>query len=160
MNTFSARLEIIGVNPYVAVPQAVLSAIFAEAGKDKGQIPIHGTVNGVPFKQTLVRYSGAWRLYINMVMLKNSPKRIGEELLITVGFDAEERIVVAHPAWLQALQDNPEAKAVFDSLAPSRQKEIVLYIARLKSEDAVDRNVKRAIDFLLGKGRFVGRDKP
>jgi hypothetical protein len=24
----------------------------------------------------------------------------------------------------------------------------------------VDRNIRKAIDFLLGKGRFVGRDKP
>ena len=33
-------------------------------------------------------------------------------------------------------------------------------IANLKTEKSVERNVTRAINFLLGKERFVGRDKP
>ena len=39
-------------------------------------------------------------------------------------------------------------------------KEIVRYIDGLKTERSIDRNVERALDFLLGKGRFVGRDRP
>ena len=30
----------------------------------------------------------------------------------------------------------------------------------LKSDESVDRNVERALDFLLGNGRFLGRDSP
>jgi hypothetical protein len=33
------------------------------------------------------------------------------------------------------------------------------YINSLKSEEAIERNVERAIKFLLGKKRFVGREK-
>jgi hypothetical protein len=119
-----------------------------------------GAVNGIPYKQTLMKFAGAWRLYINTFMLKNSPKRIGETLAVTVSFDPSDRAIHPHPKWTRALERNAEAKAVFDSLSPSRKHEIVRYIAALKTEESVERNVEKAIDFLLGKGRFVGRDKP
>ncbi|MDR0569860.1 MAG: YdeI/OmpD-associated family protein [Clostridiales Family XIII bacterium] len=157
---FQAKLEIIGANPFVSVPQPILSNIFEAAGKDKGAIPIMGTVNGKPYTQTLVRFKGAWRLYINTFMLKDSPRRIGEVIDVTVVFDGSDRTIKPHPRWTEALESNETARAVFDGLSSSRKREIVRYISALKTEESVERNVKRAIDFLLGDGRFVGRDKP
>jgi hypothetical protein len=160
MNKFRADIEIIGVNPFVFVPDRVLKNIFKQGGKDKGPIPIRGTINGDPFKQTLVKYRGAWRLYINTTMLKNSPKRIGETVVIEVEFDPISRKIEPHPKLVFAFKENKEAKKIFDSLPPSRQNEIVRYISFLKTEESVIRNVKKAIDHLVGKDRFVGRDKP
>lgn len=51
---FSALIKIIGINPYVSVPEAILKAIINDAAKDKGPIPVHGTVNDKPYLQTLV----------------------------------------------------------------------------------------------------------
>ena len=160
MHQFKAIIEIIGVNPFVFVPGKILEEIFQQAGKNKGHIPVCGTINGKGFKQTLVKYSGHWRLYINTTMLKNSPKRIGETVDVTLAFDPADRTIVQHPKLVKALKESPEAKSVFDALPPSRQKEIVRYISSLKTEESVDKNVARAVQFLLGKDRFVGRDKP
>src|ERR1041385_6727262 len=91
MEKFKTKIQILGVNPYVSVPKIILQKIFKAAGKEKGHIPICGTVNDKPFRQTLVKYSGAWRLYINTTMLKNSPERIGELVDITVKYDPESR---------------------------------------------------------------------
>ena len=142
------------------VPDEVLSAIFRQAQKDKGAIPIRGTINGSPYKQTLVRFRGDWRLYINMIMLKNSPKRIGETVEISVEFDPVKRVIEPHPTFVKALKENKEAETIFNNLRPSLKLEIVRYISFLKTEESVDRNVPKAINFILGKGRFVGRDKP
>ncbi len=157
---FKAQLHIIGVNPFVFVPAEILSEIFKQAGKNKGFIPICGTVNNKVYKQTLVRFKGEWRLYINLSMLKNSPKRIGEIIEITIAFDPKERSLTPHPKLMKAISENEEAKLKFESLSPSRKHEIVRYISFLKSEESIDRNVQKAVVFLLGKGRFVGRDKP
>ena len=157
---FTAELAIIDGNPFVAVPSAVLNELFDEAGRSKGPIPVRGTINGRPFQQTLVRFRGAWRLYVNMAMLDDSPRRIGELIEVAVSFDPGDRGIEPHPKLLAMLDANREARNVFDALAPSRQKEIVRYIDGLKSEESVDRNVRRARNFLLGKGRFVGRDRP
>jgi len=160
MNKFSASIEIIGINPFVFVPDSILEDLFKEAGKNKGTIPIRGVINDKPYRQTLVKYSGAWRLYINTTMLKNSPKRIGEIIELTIEYDSSDRSISAHPKLTEALKGNKEALQVFENLRPSLQFEIVRYIAHLKTEESIDKNVSRAINFLLGKERFVGRDKP
>lgn len=41
-----------------------------------------------------------------------------------------------------------------------KKLEIVRYLARLKTEESLEKNIKRAINFLLGNERFVGRYKP
>lgn len=159
-HSFSAELQIIGINPYVSLPPDILENLFEMAGRNKGPLPVCGRVNGLPYRQTLVRYAGAWRLYINTAMLKDSPRRIGEILQLTVGFDADDRTQNIHPQLERALRSHPEARKVFESLPPSRRLEIVRYINNLKTEDARERNVERAIGFLLGRERFIGRDKP
>ncbi|MEH6307158.1 DUF1905 domain-containing protein [Olivibacter sp. CPCC 100613] len=160
MHQFDAEINIIGINPFVYVPEKILQSIFREAGKDKGKIPIRGTINGDPYQQTLVKYQGDWRLYVNTSMLKNSPKRIGEVVRLTLAIDSGDRTIKPHQKLIKALHENQEAKNIFDKLSPSLRHEIVRYIANLKTEASIDNNVIRAIDFLLGKGRFIGRDKP
>ena len=160
MMKFTAEINIIGVNPYVQIPDKILQNIFRKSGKNKGAIPIKGTVNGIPYKQSLVRYSGDWRLYINTSMLKNSPKRIGEIIKISAEYDPEPRTIVPHPEFVRTLKANKEAKVVFDGLPPSRRTEIIRYLGNLKTEKALEKNLVRVIQFLLGKERFVGREKP
>lgn len=154
---FQAQLQIIGINPYVLVPEEILAAIFKVAGKDKGPIPISGSINGKAYLQTLVRYRDAWRLYVNTIMLENSPKRIGETIDVEIAFDPKPRNIDPPEAFVKAFAKNKKAKAAFDRLPPSRQKEIVRYLAGLKSKEALERNIYRAIGHLIGKERYVGR---
>lgn len=63
--TFLATIEIIGINPFVFVPEEILKFIFEKAGKSKGPIPVKGTMNSIPYTQTLMKFRGEWRLYIN-----------------------------------------------------------------------------------------------
>jgi uncharacterized protein YdeI (YjbR/CyaY-like superfamily) len=160
MKKFKTALKITGINPFVAVPEQILAIIFEQAGKDKGYIPVRGTVNGKEYIQTLVKHKGEWTLYINTKMLKDSPKRIGEEIKIGIEFDPADRIITPHPELLKALNKSKTAKKVFDKLSPSLQKEIIRYISFLKSEESVNKNIDKAIGFLNGKNRFIGRDKP
>lgn len=158
--SFSTQIEIIGINPFVHLPEFVLVEIFKQAGKEKGPIPVQGMINGSRYTQTLVKFAGAWRLYINTRMLKDSPKRIGEVIELTIRYDSVPRDVPLHPRLEKALKRNAKARKIFDSLTPHLQKEMNRYLSGLKSEAAVGRNVERAIAFLLGKGSFVGRSRP
>jgi hypothetical protein len=157
---FHACLDIIGINPFVHVPEHILEKIFLQANKKSSPIPIQGTINNNPYKQTLVKFRGLWRLYINTTMLEDSPHKIGETIDVTISFDPMKRTIIMHPKLLQALENNLDAKIMFDGLSPSKRNEIVRYISFLKTEESIDRNVAKAIDFLRGKGRFVGRDHP
>jgi len=155
---FTAEIKIIGINPFVFVPEEALNYVFHKAGKNKGQLPIAMKIDGHEFKQTLVKYAGDWRLYLNTPMRKAAGKDVGDTASFEIEFDNEERSIRINPKLEQALVENKQAKDVFDSLAPHLQKEIIRYIANLKTEESVNRNVKKAIQFLLGKERFIGRD--
>jgi len=157
---FKAPLNIIGINPFVFVPEPLLQQLFRDAGKEKGYIPVTGQINAKDYKQTLLKYQGEWRLYINTTMLPRSPERIGECIEITIGVDSSDRTLQPHSDLVEALAENEDAKQVFESLSPSKQKEIIRYISSLKTDASRIRNIEKAIGFLLGKNRFVGRDKP
>ncbi len=160
MTSFNDTIKIIGVNPFVIPPERVLKALFKECGRSAGPIPIRGTLNGHGYIQTLVRFRGMWRLYLNMPMRKAAGIDVGDLAKFTVEFDPRSRDVEMPKALELALRKNPKARAAFDSLSPSRKKEINRYIARLKDPEVVKKNVFRTIEFLTGKGRFVGRDRP
>ncbi len=70
---FNAYLQIIDTNPYIFIPEDIKD-IFIQVGKNKGNIPICGFINELPYSQTLLKYKGEWRLYVNLKMLPNSPK--------------------------------------------------------------------------------------
>lgn len=160
MKSFSARIFKIGINPYVLLPAAVLKDLFIAAGRDKGPIPVRGTLNGHAYLQTLVKYSGKWRLYLNGPMRTAAGIDVGDIANVEIEFDPDERILSMHPKLADALQKQQKARAVFDELTPSRQKEIIRYINSLKSDESVERNIQKALGFLSGKERFIGRDKP
>ena len=157
--SFSDEIRIIGINPCVMVPDKILVAIFKQAGRDKSPIPIKGKVNGVNYRQTLVRHKGAWRLYINTTMLKNSPKHIGETVTITIQYDPAKRTVAPHPKLIKALNKNPVAKKKFMALTSSRRMEMIKYLSHLKTEASVERNVGKIIGALLGRNTFFGIEK-
>lgn len=157
---FSAEIYIIGINPYVFIPKTYLNYLFERSKKEKGKIPVTIKIDGHSFKQTLIKYAGHWRLYLNTPMRKAAGKEVGDMATFEIDFDPEPREIFAHPKLVEALNKNRKAKEAFDLLAPYLQKEIIRYIANLKTEESINRNVIKAIQFLLGNERFIGRDKP
>lgn len=154
---FTAKLEIIGINPFVFLPDEVLNEIFETSGKNKSPIPVKGTVNGKEFRQNLMKYLGEWRLYINLTMLKDSPKRIGEMLEIFVEFDNSDRTISIHPDLEKAIKENPVALQNFENLIPSRRLELVRYINNLKTEESIQKNIEKIIRYLTGETDFFGK---
>jgi uncharacterized protein YdeI (YjbR/CyaY-like superfamily) len=93
-------------------------------------------------------------------MRKTVKKDVGDIADFEIAFDPEKRIIPIHPKFSNALKVNPDAQKIFDNLPPSLQLEIIRYLSFLKTEQSVDRNILKAINFLLGKERFIGREKP
>ena len=147
---FLAEVRIIGVNPYVLLPEAVLSALFVAAKKEKGTIPVKGKINGHPFMQTLVKYSGDWRLYINGVMKKAAKVDVGDVVTMEISYDAKPRLEPMHTSFEYALKKNPQAKKVFDSFSPSRKKEINRYLNNMKTKESLLKNIEKVMQYLTG----------
>lgn len=157
MRSFTSKIRIIGINPYVLVPPVILKDIFQKAGKDKGAVPVKLRIAGISFIQNLVKYRGKWRLYLNTPMRKASQKGVGDVIEIKIDFDPAARITPMHPKLKIALAKNKNAKNAFDGFSPSRQKEILRYLNNLKSNETIEKNVHRILVHLTGQGSFIGR---
>lgn len=149
--SFTAAITKLGINPVVDPPEKVLLTIFEQAGKSSGPIPVRGKINDSEFIQTLVKYRGKWRLYINGEMLKASGLKVGDEAKIEVEFDPRPRVVPLPELFVTALKQNAEAKQAFEALSQSRQKEILQYLGFLKTKESLVRNVEKIIRQLEGK---------
>ncbi|WP_343658628.1 YdeI/OmpD-associated family protein [Chryseobacterium sp.] len=156
-NRFTATLEIIGINPFVFVPEEILDTIFEKSGRNKSPVPVKGTVNGKEFKQNLMKYLGEWRLYINLIMLKNSPKRIGEVIEVVLEYDNSDRSISIHPQLEKAIKESSLATKNFEKLIPSRRHELIRYINNLKTEAGIQRNIEKIISHLHGETDFFGK---
>ena len=128
-----------------------MQTLFDQSGKTKGPIPVRGTLNGAKYKQTIVKYQGEWRLYINGIMLKDSGLNNGDIAHVKIEYDPVSRIIPIHPQLRKVLSKNKSAKIAYDKLAPYRKKEINRYLGFAKSKDTIERNIKDIIKHLLGK---------
>ncbi|HEX7042333.1 MAG TPA: YdeI/OmpD-associated family protein [Patescibacteria group bacterium] len=151
METFSSEIEIIGVNPFVFIPKNILAKFFGEVGRSKGPIPIKGTINGKNFVQTLVKYQGEWRLYVNGIMLKSTGLKVGERAEFNLQLDKSSREIPMHPEFLKLLSQNKKAKDAFEKYPPSRQKEINRYLNNIKSDSIRLKNIDKIIRHLKGE---------
>lgn len=148
---FTAKIYKLGINPAVDPPNDVLDSLFESAGKDKGPIPVYGTIDGADFTQTLVKFQGKWRLYVNGEMLRASGAKIGDEIRVEIEFDSRPREVSMPARLREALKLDKRAKIAFAELTPSRQKEIFKYINSLRTEASIARNVEKILQQLKGK---------
>jgi hypothetical protein len=151
MVKFSGVIYKLGINPVVDPPDEILDELFAEAKRTKGPIPVSGMLNGTDFVQTLVKYAGKWRLYINGEMLKRSGLAVGEKAFVELEFDPRSRDVPMPARLAKALRKNKFAAVEFERLPPSRKKEVCRYLESLKTVESVDKNISRFLSHLLGE---------
>ncbi|WP_243401383.1 YdeI/OmpD-associated family protein [Leptospira harrisiae] len=129
-----------------------------QAKKDKGKIRIFLKMEGFEFTQTLVKYKGDWRLYLNTPMRKAAKKEVGDRAHFEIKFNPDSIEHPVSPELEEALEKNKKTKTKFQSLSPSLQNEIMRYIFKIKSEKSKKDNVDRVTLYLLGKGKFLGRE--
>lgn len=151
MQTFSATVRKIDINPYVQVPAGILRKLQQDADKEKGPIPVKGTLQSRSFSATVVRFRGMWRLYLNTAMRRDANAEVGDQVIVGVRFDNSPRTVRAPRKLTNALSRNKRAKEAFQKLSPSRQKEILRYLNSLKQTETLERNINKVIQFLQGE---------
>ena len=143
-----------GINPCVKVPPEITGRMKPV----KGYIPVKGTIEKHPFKQTLVPLKDdGFRLYVNGPMLKGAGVQAGDIARFTIEQDQSprNRAVKMNPAFRKALVTN-RLLNTFQALVPSRRKEILKYLNYLKTKEALERNIEKIIRNL---GRRASKKK-
>lgn len=114
-----------------------------------GQIPVRGSINGAPYRSTLMpRHDGHW-LYLNTTLreLAGAPK-IGEEVDVEMEFDAQPREVEFPDDLLSALAEVPAASRAWERFSYAHQREWVLFLMESKTPEARSQRVAQMVEKL------------
>ena len=153
MKTFKATIYKTGINAAADVPQE----ITATMQPDKGYIRVKGTINGFGFMQTLVSVKDApYRLFVNIPMLKGGSAAIGDvsEFTIEQDFTPKEQYYEMNASLREKLKGENLVEA-FEALTPSRKKDIMKYLAYIKTEATLQKNIEKVISQLKDKSKDV-----
>ena len=119
----------------------------------KGYIKVKGTINGFGFTKTLVPVKNApYRLFVNKPMLKGANVSDGGIAAFSIEQDFEvikKEYPMPDPL-LQQLKSNHLLED-FNNLTSSRKKDILKYLNYIKTEEALERNIKKLIQRLSNK---------
>ena len=148
---FSATVHKLGINPCVDVPEPVVTRLLHAACRTSGPVPVKGTINQTPIVATVVKYQGAWRLYLNSEMRRVSGVDVGDTVTVTLSFDPRPRVLPIPKQLEQALGKHRKAKAIWDQLAPSHRREYLSYLNSLKTAATLERNVEKVIRSLRSR---------
>jgi hypothetical protein len=161
-SAFTAVINIRGVNPFILVSASRANVIKPGWRKP---LPVLVRINGKPENAWRINMmpvgNGSFYLYLHGDVRKASGTKVGDRVRVEVDFDASYRNGPQHPMpqWFKhALVRNPEAAKNWKTLTPSRKKELLRYLANLKSPEARIRNLSKVLLVLSGRtGRFMGR---
>lgn len=152
MPSFRVTLLKSGVNAYVEIP-----AKASDAFGERGNIPVNVFIGSGRLRSTLVPVGGGrHRLYINEAMLRFTAATVGRPISVGLTRDRASRMP-AMPAQLRAgLRSQALAGRTWQTLVPSKQKEILRYLGFAKRSETLRRNTAKVLAILASRaGRGV-----
>ena len=147
-HTFTAVIQNAGGGgAYVEIPFDVEKAFGSKRPKVKA------TIDGIPYRGTLVRMETECHLLLILKSIREQAgKTFGDEVHLTVEADTSPRVVELPEGLKRAFQTEKEAKAFFDKLSYTHQKEYVSWINDAKKEETRQARVIKTIE-ILKKGK-------
>jgi hypothetical protein len=110
---------------------------------------VKALIEGVPYRGLLTRMgTDCHVLGIRKEIRDQVGKTFGDELTITVEPDTEPRVIEVPADLMKELKKDKEAKALFDKLSYTHQKEYVTWITEAKKEETRQGRILKTIEML------------
>ncbi|HAV77707.1 MAG TPA: antitermination protein NusB [Anaerolineae bacterium] len=146
-HTFKATIQDAGVGAFIDIPIDVEKAFGSKRPKVKA------TFDGVPYRGMLTRMGGENHILIVLKEIREKIGRsFGDEIKVTVELDTEPRVLEVPKDLVKELKKDKNAKAFFDKLSYSHQREYVLWINGAKKDETRQRRIVKTIE-MLNQGR-------
>ena len=146
--TFTAVIQNAGGGgAFVEVPFNVEKEFGSKRPKVKAMI------EGVPYRGILTRMGTERHLLIVLKEIREQiGKTFGDEVTITVEPDTEPRVIEVPAELKKAFKTEKEAKAFFEQLSYTHQREYVMWINEAKREETRQNRITKTIE-MLKKGK-------
>jgi hypothetical protein len=139
---FETVLEAEGSGVFFQVPLDVPAAF------GRARAPVRGTINGQPFRSTVAVYGGRYYLPVNRALRQAAGVAAGDAVVIELEADDQPRTVDPPAELAAALAADPQAKAAFDGLSFTHQREYAAWVTEAKREATRRRRVTQAVEML------------
>lgn len=145
VNRFTAALQPV---PHGGMFVIVPSKVAAKAGLAHAA-RVRGTVNGVAYRSSLMKYSGVFHLGVHKAVLQEAGVGDGDSVKLTIELDDEPLPTDEVPEDLAtALAKNAKASASWAQLAPSARRGYVKSVLEAKQAETRARRITKIVTTL------------
>jgi hypothetical protein len=148
MQRFEAKLEPVPHGGmFVVVPEKTAAAAGLAYGAR-----VRGSVNGVPYRSSLMKYSGVFHMGVHKETLARAKARAGDRVRVTIELDDEPLPTDTVPADLaKALAKGAGVRAAWEKLSPAHKREHVKHVIEAKKPETRARRIAKTVEALSKK---------
>lgn len=116
----------------------------------RGQVPVKGTINGVPYENALLPQGGG----LHILVVKKEIRDLagvtrGDVVDVVLERIEGERKLEVPGEFADALKSHPEAGAIFDRISYSHRKAFCDHVAEAKKAETRQRRAAKCVELLL-----------
>jgi hypothetical protein len=150
VEAFKAKLQLVPHGgQFVVVPARV-----AEAAGLRHGARVRGTVDGAPYRSSLMKYSGVFHLGVHKATLARAGAAEGARVAVTIELDDRPLPTDTVPDDLARAMagEGAAVRAAWERLAPSRRRELVKQVVEAKKPETRAARIARTIEALRAGG--------
>ena len=122
----------------------------------RARVPIRGTINGFPFRSSLMPMGGCHMMPVNKNLCKGAGVMPGDTVDVVMERDVEERTVEAPPELKKELANSKMAQERWDGLAFTHKKEMANSISGAKQDETKKRRLAKVMGVLKTGAKWTG----
>ena len=122
----------------------------------RGRVAVRGTINGFPFRSSLMPMGGCHRMVVNKTMRDGAGVAAGDTVDVVMERDREERTVETPDVLSAALAKHTKAQSNWDKLAFTHKKEMARWIVEAKKDETRTRRVTKVLEVLKAGTKWTG----
>ncbi|MFZ2084999.1 MAG: YdeI/OmpD-associated family protein [Candidatus Sulfotelmatobacter sp.] len=122
----------------------------------RARVPVRGTINGFPFRSSLMPCGDRHMMPVNKTLCQGGGVKPGDAVEVVMERDEEAPTVEAPALLKKALAKNKAAKANWERLAFTHQKEMAVSIKGAKQEETRARRLAKVVKVLETGIKWAG----
>jgi hypothetical protein len=137
---------------------AALSAPFdvKETFGTRARVPVRGTINGFPFRSSLMPMGGCHRMVVNKTIRAGAGVRAGDTVSVEMERDEAPRTVDPPALLKKELAKSKIAQANWEKRSFTNKKEMARAILEVKLQETRARRLAKVMDVLKSGKKWMG----
>jgi hypothetical protein len=112
-----------------------------EVFQRKGRVPVKGTINGFPFRSSLMNMGDGHMMAVNAQMRAGAKCEAGDTVDVVMELDQDKREVEVPPYLMKAIASGSNTKKAWSELSFTHQKEWVRAVEDAKKPETREKRI-------------------